>query len=178
MKYEEITINHLFGEKSIASEKLSVVENNAKFENLRQEIKRNEKIFQWKKIQNEISENCTKLLNVPLKTILEKAWKKYEEVSQYLDTEKYGDENTFLIPLVEHTVVSEHHPKIEVSLGATHLATFDFDVHLELILNGILLKISKGKIQGVEAGKCKSKASLSCEGIVLFEDESREFEFY
>jgi len=76
MKYEEITINHLFGEKSIASEKLTIVENNAKFENLRQEIKRNEKIFQWKKIQNEISENCTKLLNVPLKAVLEKAWKK------------------------------------------------------------------------------------------------------
>jgi len=177
MKYEEITINHLFGEKSIAPEKLSVVENNAKFENLRQEIKRKEKIFQWEKIQNEISENCTKLLNVPLKTILENAWKKYEEVSQYLDTEKYGGENTFLIPLVEHTVVSQHHPKIEISLGATHLTTIDFEVRLELILKGILLKISEGKIQGVNAGKCKSKASFSCEGIVLFEDESREFEF-
>ncbi len=177
MKYEEITINHLLGEKNIFSEKFSALEKNAKFDNLKQEIKRKEKIFQWQKIQDEISENCTKLLNVPLKTILEKAWEKYEEVSQYLDTEKYGDENTFLIPLVEHTVVSEHHPKIEVNLGEMHLATIDFDVHLELILNGIVLKIGQGKIQGVNAGKCKSKASLSCEEVLLFEDESREFEF-
>jgi hypothetical protein len=77
-----------------------------------------------------------------MKTIMEKAWEKYEEVNQYLDTEKYGDENTFLIPLVEHTVVSEHQPKIEVSIGEIHrnplpgqvFFTIDFDVHLELIL--------------------------------------------
>jgi hypothetical protein len=177
MKYEEITINHLFGQKKIPPEKLSVVKNKTKFENLRQEVKRNEKIFQWEKIQHEISENCTKLLNVPLKTILTKAWGKYEEVSQYLDVEKFGNENTFLIPIVEHTVVSEHQPKIEISLGKTHLTTVDFDVHLELKLKGVVLKISEGKIQGVNAGSCKSKASLSCEGIILYEDESREFEF-
>ena len=177
MKYEEITINHLLGEKNITPEKLSAVAKKAKFDNHKQEINRKEKIFQWEKIQDEISENCTKLLNVPLKTILEKAWEKYEEVSQYLDTEKYGNENTFLIPLMEHTVVSDHHPKIELSLGEIHLADIDFDIHLELILNGVVLKIGQGKIQGVNAGKCKSKVSLSCEEILLFEDESREFEF-
>lgn len=177
MKYEEITINHLFGEKNITLEKLSEVEKNAKFENLKKEIKQKEKIFQWEKIQNEISENCTKLLNVPLKTILENAWKKYKEVNQYLDTEKYGDENTFLIPLVEHIVVSEHHPKIEISIGEIPLSNIDFDIHLELILKGIILKINQGKIQGVTAGRCKSKGTFSCEKIVFFEDESREFEF-
>jgi hypothetical protein len=66
MKYEEITINHLFWGKSITPENLSAVEKNAKFENLKKEIKRKEKIFQWEKIQDEISENCTKLLNTPL----------------------------------------------------------------------------------------------------------------
>lgn len=177
MKYEELTINHLFGEKNLPPEKLKSVERNTKFENLKQEITRKEKIFQWEKIQNEIADNCTKLLNVPLKTILERAWEKYEEVNQYLDTEKYGNENTFLIPLLEHTVVSQHHPKIEVSLGETHLADIDFDIYFKLILKGIILKISGGEIQGVNAGKCKSKASLSCEGVVLFDDENREFEF-
>jgi hypothetical protein len=177
MKYEEITINHLFWGKSITPENLSAVEKNAKFENLKKEIKRKEKIFQWEKIQDEISENCTKLLNTPLKTIMEKAWEKYEEVNQYLDTEKYGDENTFLIPLVEHTVVSEHQPKIEVSIGEIHLVDIDFNVHLELILSGVVLKIGQGKIQGVHAGKCKSKASVSCEEVMIFEDESRDFEF-
>lgn len=177
MKYEEITVNHLFGDKDIPPEKFSAAEHNSKFENLQQEIKRRENIFQWEKIQNEISANCKKLLNVPLKTVLEKAWEKYEEVSQYLDTEKYGDENTFLIPLVEHTVISEHHPKIEVSIGEIPLSAIDFHIRLELELKGVILKISRGKIQGVNAGKCKSKASLSCEEILLFEDESREFEF-
>lgn len=177
MKYEEITINHLFGDRNLPSEKLSAAETSAKFEKLRQEIKQKEKTVQWEKIQDEISVSCKKLLNVPLKTVLEKAWEKYEEVSQYLDTEKYGDENTFLIPLVEHTVVSEHHPKIEISIGEIPLSTIDFDIHMKLVLKGVILKISQGKIQGVDAGKCKSKASLSCEGIILFEDESREFEF-
>lgn len=177
MKYDEITINHLFGEKNIPPGKLAFEEKNSKFENLRQVVKRKETNFPWDKIQNEISENCARLLNVPLKTILEKTWEKYEEVSQYLDTEKFGDEHTFLIPVAEHTIVSEHHPKIEISLGGTHLATIDFEVHLELILNGILLNISEGKIQGVNAGSCKSKASLLCEGLIIFEDESREFVF-
>lgn len=44
MKYEELTINHLFGEKNLPPEKLKSVERNTKFENLKQEITRKEKI--------------------------------------------------------------------------------------------------------------------------------------
>lgn len=177
MKYEKLTINHLFGEKNLPPEKLIPVERNTKFENLKQEIIRKEKIFQWEKIQNEITDNCTKLTNVPLKTILEKAWEKYEEVSQYLDVERYGAENTFLIPLVEHTVVSQHHPKIEVSLGETHLADIDFDVHLELTLKGIILKINGGKIQGVNAGKAKVKLRFPAKELYYLKTKAGNLSF-
>ena len=102
---------------------------------------------------------------------------KISRVAQYLDEEKYNSDETFLIPMVEHTIISEHHPKIEIRIGDVYIGKIDFEVNLKLWLSGIILKINQGKIQGVKAGRCKSSGVFLCEGITLFEDESSEFSF-
>jgi len=177
MNYDELTMAHFFREKEWHSEKLSKVELREKVSELKKQIAKKESRLQWENVFSEIIETSSKLLDTKLKTILENAWDKYNEVQKYLDKEKYNTDEVFLIPLIEHTIVSEHHPKIEIRLSEIHLADIDFEVILTLFLSGIILKISEGKIQGVKAGKCKSKGTFSCEGVVLFEDESPEFEF-
>lgn len=177
MQYDEITLAHFFREKEWHAEKFSKIELRDKVGDLKKEIAQKEPRLNWEKVYSEIMETSSRLLDTKLKTILENAWEKYSEVKKFLDKEKYNTNEVFLIPLLEHTIVSKHHPKIEIRLSEVHLGNIDFEVILTLFLSGIILKISEGKIQGVKAGKCKSKGTFSCEGVVLFEDESSEFEF-
>jgi len=177
MNYEDITLGHFFRDKEWHDEKLSKIELKDKVGELKKKINKKEPRLQWEKVFGEVKETSSKLLDIKLKDVLESAWGKYEEVEKYLDEEKYNTDETFLIPLVEHTVVSEHHPKIEIRLGELYIGEIDFDVQLRLLLSGIILKIGHGKIQGVSAGKCRSSGTFICEGVTLFEDESSEFEF-
>lgn len=177
MQYEEITLNHLFRHRDVHAEKVSEIEIKDKVTDLKKKVNKKDPRLRWKNVLDEVMGTSSKLLDISLKGILESAWEKYEEVEQYLDEEKYDSDETFLIPLVEHTIVSEHHPKIEIRIGDTYVGKIDFEVRLFLKLSGILLKISHGKINGVKSGKCQSRGSFSCEGIILFEDESSEFEF-
>jgi hypothetical protein len=177
MEYEEIKLTHFFREKDWHEEKLSKIELREKISDLKIQINKKQPGLKWEKVFRELMESGSQLLETKLSDILENAWDKYQEISQYLDKEKYSSNEMFLIPLMEHTVVSEHHPKIEIRIGEIHLADIDFDVVLKLFLSGVILKISNGKIQGVKAGKCKSSGTFSCEGVLLFEDESSEFVF-
>jgi len=177
MKYEELKLSHLFPDSDFQNEKIKEVEIRDKISDLKKEINKKEPRLKWAKVLEEMLGTSSKLLNVSLKDILERAWHTYEEINKYLDTEQYNSDETFLIPLAQHTVVSDHHPEIEIRLAGTYLGKIDFDVHLELLLTGIILKIGQGKIQGVKTGKCRSRGYFACEGISLFEDESAEFEF-
>ena len=177
MNYEEINLHHLFQKNQLQGKEVSEIERDKKITSLKNELLKKEPQLKWKNVWEEIIETSTQLLNLKLSVVLEKAWEKYEEVSKYLDVNTYGKDEVFLIPLLEHTITSEHHPKIEVSLGETQLGEINFDLLLNLKLSGILLKINGGKIQGVKSGKCSSSGSFSCEGIVLFQDESSEFIF-
>lgn len=177
MKYEEITLNHLFRVSDFNNEKLERIEIQDKVAELKKKIAKKEPRLKWRKVMEEVLDSSNKLLNVNLKDILENAWRKYDELEKYLDAEKFGTEETFLIPLAQHTIISDHHPAIEIRLGEVFTGKIDFDVHLELVLSGVLLKINQGKILGVKAGKCSSSGYFACEGISLLEDESSEFEF-
>ena len=177
MKYEEITLNQLFRVPEVHHDKLQEFEIREKVVELKKKITKKEPRLKWRNVLDEILNSGNKLFNVRLKDVLENAWKKYDEIEKYLDTENFDTEETFLIPLARHTIISDHHPAVEIRLGEVFTGKIDFDLHLELAMSGILLMIKKGKIEGVKAGKCQSRGYFSCEGIPLFENESSEFEF-
>lgn len=177
MLYDEMTLNDCFGEEIWKKQALSELENKEKVSGLKQEMVKKSPHLKWKIISRELNGSAKELFNIKLKDILESAWKKYKEVQKYLGDEQAGNNEIFLVPLVEHIVTSDHHPKIELRSGGILLGEINFTIHLKLFLSGVILKINHGKIRGVSAGKCKSQASVSCEGVTLLKDESREFEF-
>jgi len=177
MQYEEMTLNHVFREKEFHGEHVSKIEIKEKVRELQNKVYQKEPRLKWKKVLDEVMGTSSRLLNIKIKDILESAWKKYQEVEKYLDAEKYNTDEVFLVPLLEHTILSEHHPKIEIRVGEVHLGDIDFEIKLKLLLSGIILKISHAKIEGVKTGKFKTTGTFSCEGIILFQDETREFEF-
>ncbi len=177
MLYDEVTLNDCFGEEIWNKQALSELEQKETIATLKQEMVKKNPHLKWKIVFRELNGSAKELFNIKLKDILESAWKKYKEVQKNLGDEQAGNNEIFLVPLVEHTVTSDHHPKIEIRTGGILLGEINFAIHLKLFLSGVILKINQGKIRGVSAGKCKSQASVSCEGVTLLKDESREFEF-
>lgn len=177
MNYDKIKLNQLFREPDLHPDQFSEIELEDKMVHLKQEIYKKEPQLEWRKVLEEIVNTSLKLLETKLKDILERGWVKYNEVQKFLDGVEFSDEETFMIPLVEHTIFSEHHPKIEVRIGEFYVGAINFELQLQLVLSGIILKITDGKICGVKAGKCISQSVLSCEGVTLYEDEGFEFEF-
>jgi pterin-4a-carbinolamine dehydratase len=177
MNYEEITLNHLFRHPDLHSDIFSEIEMEDKVVRLKKEIQIKEPQLKWQKVLEEIIGASLKLLDTKLKDILEGGWEKYNEVNKFLERVDFSDDETFMVPLVEHTITSEHHPKIEIRLGEIYVGAIDFELQLQLVLSGIILKISNHKIQSIKAGICTSSGYFSCEGVVIFEDEESVFEF-
>ena len=73
---------------------------------------------------------------------------------------------------MEHEIVSEHHPALEINLAGVRVQRIDFDLDVSLKLEGFVLTIQGGKIKGVRLGTYQGEASLAWEGIVLLKAES------
>lgn len=170
-------MNYFFKNREIIGKQLTSVESSEKIAELREKIGKKVPQMKWAAVYNEVMGTCSELLDLKLKNIVEGAWRQYQQVEEYLGQGESDPEATFLVPLINHTIVSEHHPKIEIRIDEVPMGKIDFEIHLELELSGIILKIKESRIDGVKAGSCKCKGSFSCEGIVLFEDSSQTYDF-
>lgn len=177
MKYEDVTMNYFFQNHEIITNRATSIETSEKFSELRNSISKKEPLMEWNSVLSQVLKKCPELLELRFKDILVGGWRKYQQLGQYFDQGKTNPEVTFSVPLINHAIVSEHHPKIEIRINEIQLGQIDFTILLKLELSGIILNIKGGEIDGVKAGNCKCKGSVTCEGIVLFEDSSETFEF-
>lgn len=99
-----------------------------------------------------------------------------EELRRYADPEKYPASETILVELASHLVRSKHEPHVEIMIGRAEVGRVDFEFEMALTLDGAVLEVRDGKIHSVRTGSCQASGGLSCEGISLFEEESRPFE--
>jgi hypothetical protein len=177
MKYDEVTLNYFFRNLELPAEKSKSIDSSGKIEALKISLSGKGPKAIWTLLWPKIVESCPKLLDIKLKDLLIGGWKKYELVENYKEEGKAHPEVTYSVPLMNHTMVSEHHPQIEISYHKAELGTLNFTLLLKLELSGLILNIRGGKIDGVKAGTCKCKGSLAMEDVVLFEDSSETFEF-
>lgn len=175
MSYSEKTLNDLFNDKNLPEAKSLELEAQSKCIALKEKLEKKKSGIQWNIVTKEIVALSPELLNIQLQDILKSAWAKYDKISEYLVKGKFDPEEIFLIPLVEHTIISEHSPKIEVKFNEAVIEEIKFQVYIELLLKGLILKIKDGEIEGVKAGSCQCKGSFSCENVQLFECKSEEF---
>jgi hypothetical protein len=117
-----------------------------------------------------------KILDVGFDDILLGAWKKYRELQQYTDTNKYPPEEVALVPLVEQTITSTHRPYIDVFVNENRVGHIVFTVSLQLKLKGIVLKIQGGKIREVKAGTCDGEGSLNIGSVPVVEGKLISFD--
>jgi hypothetical protein len=163
-----------FQNEELLSGRLSNLESGEQVSAVKEVLAKQAKGVRWDVINEQIFEKIADLLAIGIPDILVAAWNKYQILLKYLDRAKYPPNETFLVPLAEHCITSEHHPYLEILVNDQPVGQIGFDIKVTLTLAGIILKIRDGKIKEIFTGTCKGKGTISCNGIVILE-ESTEF---
>ncbi len=174
MNQPPITLNHFFSfhGKELPQNSLSGIESNEKISSLKEAFSREAKGIKWSVAFREMIKKIEDLLNIGVPDIMVKAWNKYSLLLKYSDKKKYSPDETFLVPLAEHTIKSEHHPYLEILINNKPVGKMVFDINIALMLEGIILKIQDGKIKEILTGSCKGKGTIKHGDFVIFEKAS------
>jgi len=121
---------------------------------------------------DEVKKGAQALMNIKIEDIFISAWNKYLPLRKYRDKEKYPPDKTVMVPLVEHTVKSEHKPYIELLVNDQPVDRINFSITISLVLKGMILVVRDARIWEVKTGECSAKGKLSCEGVLLLDKTS------
>jgi hypothetical protein len=108
-------------------------------------------------------------LDVPIATMLARAWDRSRELRAAMQQTRDSESASVLVPLLLHTITSEHRPYVDVVLNETPVARLVFPLKVAFQLDGIVLRVAHGRIAQVLAGAVKIKATLKFADFVLLE---------
>ncbi len=174
MNNASTTLDQFFAANELTSDKISEMVNSADFKPVREKI---DKELKGMPLPGSFFETMIKqisdLLNIDIRAILLGAYGQSENFLPYLDADKYPPEEMVLVPLAEHTIVSEHAPSLKPSINKIPLGEIKFKIDLQFILKGVILKIQNGKIWSISAGSCLGRGTVKYGEMPLL---SREVE--
>lgn len=116
----------------------------------------------------------TDALDLDLGKILVGGWKKHREVVSYRDKTSPG-EGYHEVTLTEHTIESTHNPTIQPVIGDLELPELQFDITLELNIEGVLLYIREARIMKAAPGLCTGSGTIEFKENKLLEKETKTF---
>ena len=124
-------------------------------------------------VMHEAAEALREALVVGLDDIVTTAWLDSRKLRDAADADMHDPEKIILVPLVEHAIRSEHKPTLEFTVNGRSVFSLVLTVELALQLQGIVLRVTAGRIRSVVAGSCHASATLSCGGAELVKRETR-----
>ena len=169
------TLRQFFAFSELSPDKLMAIELIPKMLSLRTSTASKAPAIGWPATLGEVIKQIGGLLEVPIPEIATAAWNKYRVLRKYTDGKKFPADRTFLVPLTRHTIKSAHKPYVEILVGQEVVGRIDFDISLELTLEGVLLKIRNGKIVELQIGSCTGRGAVRCENFLILEKESASF---
>ena len=171
MAEKQFTLNDFFSTDKVIDEQLDNLEKSEQFPTLKEKMFKSVKLPPgfYKLLIRQVSE----LLKINILEILAKGWGTYSEFLEYLDEEKYPPDETVFVPLIEHTMTSNHSPSLQPIINQVPLGKIEFDINLEFLLKGAILRIQNGKIIGAKIGTVEGKGNLQYDGFKLLDVKSQ-----
>jgi hypothetical protein len=99
------------------------------------------------------------------------AWRKHPDLQEYRDLDRHPPEETALVPLVEHSIITSHAPTIEPTLASQSLGEIEFEVEGEFLIKGAILEVRDAKIMKVRIGGIDGTGTLGLAGVSFLEKE-------
>jgi hypothetical protein len=178
MTSNSITLSQFLDIKKQVADKGKELLNSQQFENLKQKIAQEK---EGVKLAGSFYENIFMLMldklddlltiDIP-KDVFAAAWSKHKDLLEYRDSEQYPPEVTFLVPLVEHSLKTEHTPSIEPSLAGKPLGKLELEVEVEFLIKGAILEVRDAKIMKIRLSTIQGTGTLGFAGISFLEKEN------
>ena len=165
MSSQEITLREVFALPAPGTKDSSP----ERWRNLQERLSTEVKTIKWPASMPHVAEKFCELFDVPLPDLFWKSWKKSDALRTLLAESKQKPEATNSLELMEHTIVSEHHPYIEVRVQSMPVKKLEFTVKLSFKLEGFVLKIKAGEIEEIRAGRCTAEGKILYQGLTIAE---------
>lgn len=164
------TLSQFFPVKELSEDQLAVIATSPDFDTIKEKLVKELKgvpipdsFFQ------QVVKQLSDLLNIDIRAILVSAWSRSEPFLQYFDSKKYPPDETFLVPLAEHSITSQHFPSLKLYLDKIALGSIKFNVDVELKVKGAILKIQNGKIMEATIASCEGDGMVKLGDTPLLE---------
>ena len=116
-----------------------------------------------------VSASVQQALDVPVASLLVSAWDRSRDLRAAIQQTRDSDKAAVLVPLLTHTITSEHRPYVDVVVSGAPLARLVFPLKIAFGLDGFVLRIARGRIVAITTGTLKIKATLKFADFVLVE---------
>ena len=177
MTANKITLSQLFNVKDKAAKQAAKLLKSEKLKNIKKEMAEKAGGISlpssfYENIFTMAIEKLDELLQIDIgKDIFAAAWSKHQALLEYYDREKYPPDQSFLVPLGEHSLTTEHAPTVEPSINGNSLGSLEFQVEANFTIEGAVLEIRDAKIIKIGLGKIKGTGTLGLMGITFLEKE-------
>lgn len=124
-----------------------------------------------------LRDSFPRALDVPLVDLMMRAWSRHPKLES-MGAGDYEQGERTLIGLGEHEIVSTHRPRVDVIGPAGTLASFQFDLRLEFMIQGATLQIDgRQSVANVSIGACRGTGTLTLEDreVASFTDSDIRF---
>ena len=171
-----LTVKQFFAAGDVSAEQLAKLAQSESFKSLRETLSRKAVGFKLpESFYEQMFKQVLDLMDLRIPEQMGSAWSRYQELRKYRDPEEYPPDETFLVPLAEHTIHLDYAPSIEPLVNDVSLGEVSFAVSLEATLKGAILKIQAGRILEIAVGSCEAKGSIAWEDVTLLERETEPF---
>ena len=168
-----LTVKQFFAAGDVSAEQLARLAQSESFKSLRETLSRKAAGFKLpESFYEQMFKQVLDLMDLRIPEQMGSAWSRYQELRKYRDPEEYPPDETFLVPLAEHTIHLDYAPSIEALVNDVSLGEVSFAVSLETTLKGAILKIQAGRILEIAVGSCEAKGSIAWEDVTLLERET------
>ena len=118
-----------------------------------------------------------RLIHIQITDVLTGAWKTHRKLKKFADPKQYPPGTASTVPLATHHIKVNQKPYLEITVDGVPQGKIEFDLELDLAIDGGMLVIQDGRIMRLEAGKARLTGTVKCEGVVVVERASREYDW-
>jgi len=122
----------------------------------------------WKASMPSVAPKIDGLFDIEIPNLFVAAWNKSAEIQKARYESSSSPEEVRWVELAKHSIVSEHHPYVEMTIKNTPpIKIVELTVKLTMTLKSFQLKIHKGVIREIGTGTCFAEGTIEYKGLEL-----------
>ncbi len=122
-------------------------------------------------LDDALNKKMLQALDIALDDILVQTWSGWAELRKYADPQQTPPEDINVVTVSNHTIESNLEPSVDVVVGDVKVHSFDFNVAVQLDMEGVELEVQGGAITGIRMGNLKLGGSVKLGDRTLFEKD-------